>query len=155
MLFSDIQFQGGRCLINIKASKTDPFRSGCTVRLPAICSTLCPVRAMLEFMQYHPTRTGPLFTYADRTYLTRRRLNVLLKVALPSTVNEPVSSHSFRIGAATTAASANVPGWLIKHLGRWNSNAFQLYIRIPNSTIDSTGATLAHTMVYSKTWTPV
>ena len=38
------------------------------------------------------------------------------------------ASHSFRTGAATTAAAAGLPAWLIKTLGRWRSNAFQSYI---------------------------
>ena len=42
--------------------------------------------------------------------------------------------HSFRIGAATTAAAAGIPAWLIKTLGRWNSNAYLAYIRC-HSTI--------------------
>ena len=40
-------------------------------------------------------------------------------------------SHSFRIGAATTAAEAGVPAWLIKTMGRWSSDAYQVYIRTP------------------------
>ena len=38
------------------------------------------------------------------------------------------ASHSFRIGAATTAAAAGIPAWLIKTLGRWNSKAYLAYI---------------------------
>jgi len=38
------------------------------------------------------------------------------------------SSHSFRIGAATTAAAAGLPVWLIKNLARWSSNAYLSYI---------------------------
>jgi len=34
------------------------------------------------------------------------------------------SSHSFLIGAATTAAAAGLPVWLIKNLGRWSSNVW-------------------------------
>jgi len=36
--------------------------------------------------------------------------------------------HSFRIGAATTAAAAGLPAWLIKNLGRWSSSAYLSYI---------------------------
>ena len=42
------------------------------------------------------------------------------------------SGHSFRIGAATAAAAAGIPDHLIKMLGRWESSAYQLYVRTPH-----------------------
>ena len=39
--------------------------------------------------------------------------------------------HSFRIGAATTAASSGYSELQIQNMGRWCSNAFHKYIRIP------------------------
>ena len=45
------------------------------------------------------------------------------------------AGHSFRIGAATTAASANLPPWLIKVLGRWSSGCFERYIKTPPSVL--------------------
>ena len=40
------------------------------------------------------------------------------------------SSHSFRIGAATTAASAGIPDRTIRTLGRWSSDCYRRYIRL-------------------------
>ena len=45
------------------------------------------------------------------------------------------AGHSFRIGAATTAASVNLPPWLIKALGRWSSDCFERYLKTPPSVL--------------------
>ena len=38
-------------------------------------------------------------------------------------------------GAATTAAESGLPEYLIKKLGRWESNAFSLYVKNPKKAI--------------------
>lgn len=43
--------------------------------------------------------------------------------------NRNISGHSFRPGGATALAIAGVPPHLIQALGRWSSEAFQIYIR--------------------------
>ena len=45
------------------------------------------------------------------------------------------TGHSFRIKAATTAAARGIPDFLIKTLGRWESAAYTVYIRTPQSTL--------------------
>lgn len=68
-------------------------------------------------------RPGPLFMWQDGRPLTRIQLvgevrKVLKKADLPA---EQFAGHSFRIGAATTAASVGIEDSLIQTLGRWKS----------------------------------
>ena len=53
------------------------------------------------------------------------------------------SGHSFRIGAATMAARAGVPSHLIKMLGRWESEAYLLYVRTPREELAQISTLLA------------
>ena len=41
------------------------------------------------------------------------------------------NTHSFRIGAATSAKMANIPDTYIKMLGYWRSDIYQHYIKTP------------------------
>ena len=55
---------------------------------------------------------------------------------------ENYAGHSFRIGAATTAANQGLSDSLIKTLGRWESAAYMLYIRTPQSVLRSVAMSL-------------
>ena len=64
------------------------------------------------------------------------------------------ASQSFRIGAATTAAAAGLPTWLIKTLGRWSSDAYLTY-DCPTNVIASVPAALSSAIVEDQpTWNP-
>ena len=142
LLFSDVTIEGDVAHIVIKASKTDPFRNGITIRLAANTSTLCPIAALKNFLPLHPTQHGPLFTYQDKKFLTRKELNVTLKSTTNGLAN--TSSHSLRIGAASTAAAMGCPRWLIQSMGRWSSDCFRTYIRVSIHTIINTSHILSH-----------
>ena len=49
--------------------------------------------------------------------------------------HEAYSGHSFRIGAATMAAQAGLPAYMIKMLGQWTSDAYQIYVRMPRECL--------------------
>ena len=136
--------------IQIKASKTDPFRQGTTIHLFRNHSPLCPVQAMSSFLSKHPTKCGPLFTWQDGRYLTRSSFQSILNKIKPLHIVS-MSSHSFRIGAATTAAAAGYPRWLIQALGRWSSNCYRDYIRIPTATLESVSRSLANSQTNPST----
>ena len=126
LCYNDITFQINQISLNLKTSKTDPFRSGVIVRLAANGSALCPVAALSLFIQNHPSKHGPLFMFHDGKYLTRQKLSQYLQQFISSNPVQNISFHSFRIGAATTAARAGYPRWLIQSLGRWSSECFRL-----------------------------
>ncbi|CAF1373550.1 unnamed protein product [Didymodactylos carnosus] len=52
------------------------------------------------------------------------------------------SGHSFRKGAATTAATCGLPPYIIQILGRWLTDSFKLYIELPLQTIQKAQQTL-------------
>lgn len=125
--------------IRLKASKTDPFRVGVDVYVGRTDNALCPVTAVLTYMTARGQGPGPLFVFQNGTPLTRARFVVRLREALGSAgVDQSAySGHSFRSGAATTAARQGISDSTIKMLGRWKSSAYQLYIKTPKEQLAS------------------
>ena len=123
--------------VRIKASKTDPFRKGISVYLGRTDTDLCPVAAILGYMVLRGSRQGPFFLFRDGRFLTRDRFVVQVRRALQvaGVDSSQYAGHSFRIGAATTAALCGIQDSLIKTLGRWESSAYTLYIRTPRTTL--------------------
>ena len=118
--------------LHIKESKTDPFRLGVDLFLSRPHHSVCPVKALEKYMARSRSRASDLtlFSHADGSFLTSLRLTSMLRSLLHQLgFNEDQNTgHSFRIGAATTAAAAGLPDWLIKTLGRWSSDCYQRYI---------------------------
>ena len=131
--------------LGIKASKTDPFRSGHTITIGKTGLPLCPISAMQKYLQARDTSSGPLFIYSSGTPLTKTALVSETRALLSrSGFNAShYAGHSYRIGAATTAASAGLPTWLIKTMGRWSSDCYERYVRVPHSVLSDVSKTLA------------
>ena len=116
----------------IKQSKTDPFRKGVALYLGATNHPVCPVTGVLPYLALRGDQPGPLFLTEDGKGLTRQALSVSLDQLFKTLQLQPhnYNTHSFRIGAATTAAQANIPDRCIQVLGRWQSDAYKQYIRM-------------------------
>ena len=134
--------------VRLKASKTDPFRQGVSVYLGATGGDICPVAAVLDYMVRRGPGVGPFFTFSDGSFLTRDRFVRAVREALQSAGVDSSSyaGHSFRIGAATTAARQGVPDSTIKMLGRWESSAYTLYIRTPREALASVSRVMVEGM---------
>ena len=127
------QLEHPACLqVRIKASKTDPFRSGCYIHIGRGTGALCAISAMSSFLHRRGNSPGPLFLLENGQPLSREVLNRWLKIIFANAgIGGNFSSHSFRIGAATVAATNGVPDHMIQTLERWSSTAYQGYIRTP------------------------
>jgi hypothetical protein len=83
---------------------------------------------------HHSIHSGalprPLFVTQGGSPITRAMLVTRLHTALRQAgiPSGQYSGHSFRIGAATTAARN---GMEVQTLGRWKSEAYKVYIRLP------------------------
>ena len=96
-------------------------------------SDLCRVAAVLSYLTCRGTGPGPLFVLEGGQGLTRSRFVSLVRSALDKVGVDQSAycGHSFRIGAATTAAARGIEDSVIKTLGRWESLAYLQHVRIP------------------------
>ena len=115
----------------IKQSKTDQGRVGARVILGMTDNDLCPVSALLGYLVRRRNHQGALFQWENKTPLSKPKFieatrEALISAHLPA---KDYAGHSFRIGAATTAAAAGLEDSAIQTLGHWKSSSYQLYIR--------------------------
>ena len=131
--------------LHIKISKTDQLRQGSTIALGSTGSDLCPVAALLDFLSARGQTSGPLFCLEDGQPLRRKLFSSQVQQALSAAGLDGTlfNSHSFRIGAATTAHSVGIPDSTIQLLDRWQSAAFQRYIRTSPQDLASISRQLA------------
>ena len=85
---------------------------------------------MIAYLVVRGGQPGALFIEKDGTVLTRQLFSKAIKEIFDEfQLNYcDLNTHSFRIGAATTANQASISDTNIKTLGRWKSNAYQSYI---------------------------
>jgi integrase len=128
--------------VRIKLSKTDQFGSGTTIYLGWTLNAICPLSAMLQYLAVRPAGDGPLFVTDRGAPLTKSTFMAKITECLGQTGIDAsrYKGHSFRIGAATTAAACGLNEGLIKSLGRWTSAAYQVYSRIPPTDLANVSA---------------
>lgn len=151
LLIADLAVDNHSCptfiSVNLKQSKTDQFRRGARVIVGRTYDDLCPVAALLQYISIRGPQPGPLFSFSDGKFLTRQLFVPRIREALAALglASSHYAGHSFRIGAASTAAKANIEDSMIQTLGRWESNAFLSYIRTPPALIAKLARTLSST----------
>ncbi|XP_066446920.1 uncharacterized protein [Eleutherodactylus coqui] len=128
--FSDVLVGSDDVKIRIRKSKTDVYGAGEWLRIGALGTEWCPVRLVRDFMVHH-SGDGPLLVHAAGAPLTRYQFTAVMRSCLKSLGFAPndFGSHSFRIGAATSAFVCGLRSEEVKRVGRWKSEAYRSYVR--------------------------
>ncbi|XP_055332306.1 uncharacterized protein LOC129584212 [Paramacrobiotus metropolitanus] len=133
LLLRDVSISDDAAVITLKRTKTDQNAEGSKITLTATNRSVCPVRAIKTYYRYRAEQGHPMypfFRYRNGDYLTRGAVNRFLKLLLKDHPDcARLSTHSFRIGAATEAAEQQLPKEEIQRAGRWKSNCVERYIR--------------------------
>lgn len=151
LCFSDLAMHDNHAVLTLKQSKTDPFRKGIDIKLFRTKSTVCPIQQLSTYLSMRNSTfacksNDPLFIMENGNALTRSRFLEMLKQLLHCAGHSEsgITGHSFRIGAATSAAKARIEDHLIKSMGRWSSDSYLRYIRTADSTIQHAQLSMLH-----------
>lgn len=153
LCIGDLRPMPDHIILNLQQSKTDPFRQGVKIKLFCTGATVCPKCILDKYLTVRTCasnfrntgRTDPLFVLQTGLPLNRKTFLQLFQDTLSAAgiQQEHYTGHSFRIGAATSAAASKIEDHLIKTMGRWTSDSYCRYIQTPSSTLHSAQITLA------------
>lgn len=123
-------------IFNAKTARPGEAQRVCFTRLPHTDAADCPVRLGADYLAARVElggclATSPLFVLPSGQPPKLSWYNTAIK-RLVQDCGEPesgrFSSHSLRIGAATTAVMKGAAADEVKALGRWRSAAFEVYV---------------------------
>ena len=88
---------------------------------------------------------GPLFCTSDGAAVTVDMVRDEVKALMQSIGLDPglYGAHSLRIGGATAALAAGVPPALIRLMGRWSSDVYEVYCRLSSQAALRVGGSIA------------
>lgn len=129
--FSQICLSAGDLVIHFLSYKHSQGRPFSLTVVANGDPVICPVQNMRQYLLHRGNAQGPLFQLSPGCPVTRDMFNIQLRRALIfcRLHHGKFTSHSFRIGAATAAATQGCTDAQIRQLGRWQSDAFKKYIR--------------------------
>jgi hypothetical protein len=95
--------------------------------------------------------TQMLFCHEDGSPLTVRQLRDAVKGMMAAIGLDPArfGAHSLRIGGATAALAAGVTPSLIRIMGRWSSDVYEIYCRMSEESALGVGRAIASASVMS------
>ena len=136
MLLSDIALDSRTSptlvRITLKQCKNDQLRKGNNICLGKTSHEICPVKALVRYLAIWGDTPGLLFLLPSKKSLTRAYFSRALDKAFEELNMNPhhFNTHSYQIGATTSAKQAGVSDSVLKALGRWKSDTYLKYVRL-------------------------
>jgi len=153
--FEHISFSPDGIEILLPVSKTDQLHAGQICAIPYGNKTLCPIKALKEWLNATGISQGPVFRRLMRSTLGELALtplsvhHILQKCAKLANVAQAdkLSPHSLRRGLATCAARAKTPIQAIMRAGRWKQvNTVMEYIEASERFSDNAAGCVLQTI---------
>jgi hypothetical protein len=115
--------------LSLKRSKMDRENQGVNIIVAATGDAACPVTLLRHlYNKALQPRDAPLFRFNTRTFHRATVVKALhARLECLSINTKGFSGHSFRKGATQHAHDSGLLNEQIETLGRWSSDAFQLY----------------------------
>ncbi|KDN33940.1 hypothetical protein RSAG8_12965, partial [Rhizoctonia solani AG-8 WAC10335] len=113
----------------LPAHKADMSYSGNVIRIESRWDTINPIPILNQYLSARDSRFPyhcELWLRSDGVPPTKSWFRKRLATIFPS----DISGHSLRSGGATALAIHGVPDNLIQKIGRWSSDAWQIYVRV-------------------------
>lgn len=128
--FSHVQFDVGSVRLFLSRSKSSQVGQWFSLS-SSPNEAICPVFHVRNYLLVRPLSNDSFFIHEDLSSLTRYQFSAVLASCLKrlNLSGYQFSSHSFRIGAATTADSIGFSESKVKKVDRWGSNRYKLYVR--------------------------
>ena len=153
---ADVSFRSrhGRryVVLMMRPCKNDKVEQGKTVPLLLAGGGkyLDPVAALERLLALDPVPESekartPLFREAGHGAVTTRRIRAVVKALMAGMGEDPAlfGAHSLRIGGATAALAQGVPAMVIRAMGRWSSEVYEIYCRASDEAVLRFGAAIA------------
>jgi hypothetical protein len=121
--------------VKVKMPKEDRKGQVLIVDVYQTGTDICPVNAVRKWFRATEgaESSQPAFRFTSGTPITSSSFNSVLRERLRGVIDQKISAHSFRIGAASRMGQFGLADSEVQAAGRWGSRAFETYLRLPRT----------------------
>ena len=144
-----------RLRMRVLKSERDASGKYVTVTLAAGGTLVDPVTELWRLLQLDPVAEEeraqtPLFRGAEGCAFTVAHVRAMVRSLMGLLGRDPsrFGAHSLRIGGATAALAAGISPTLIRLMGRWSSDVYEIYTRMSREAATRCGLVVGSTQFY-------